>query len=54
EVRETAVVLDGELVPGRQMALTLAIDHRVTDGAQAAEALAYLRWLLEHPSACLI
>ncbi|MGH7642136.1 MAG: dihydrolipoamide acetyltransferase family protein [Candidatus Dormibacteria bacterium] len=54
EVREAAVVVGGELVPGHQMAMTLAIDHRVTDGAQAAEALAYLRWLLEHPTACLV
>jgi pyruvate dehydrogenase E2 component (dihydrolipoamide acetyltransferase) len=54
EVREVPVVVDGELVPGHQLALTLAIDHRVTDGAQGAEALAYLRWLLEHPTACLV
>jgi pyruvate dehydrogenase E2 component (dihydrolipoamide acetyltransferase) len=54
EVREVPVVEDGQLVPGHLMALTLAIDHRVTDGAQGAEALAYLRWLLEHPTACLV
>jgi len=54
EVREVPVVVDGALVPGRQMAMTLSIDHRVTDGAQGAEALAYLRWLLEHPTACLV
>jgi len=54
EVREVPVVVDGELVPGHQLAMTLAIDHRVTDGAQGAEALAYLRWLLEHPTACLV
>jgi pyruvate dehydrogenase E2 component (dihydrolipoamide acetyltransferase) len=54
EVREVAVVVEGALVPGHQMAMTLSIDHRVTDGAQGAEALAYLRWLLEHPTACLV
>ncbi|HVB13717.1 MAG TPA: dihydrolipoamide acetyltransferase family protein [Candidatus Dormibacteraeota bacterium] len=54
EVREVPVVVGGELVPGHQMAMTLSIDHRVTDGAQGAEALAYLRWLLEHPTACLV
>jgi len=48
------VVVDGALVPGHQLAMTLAIDHRVTDGAEAAEALAYLRWLLEHPTSCLV
>jgi pyruvate/2-oxoglutarate dehydrogenase complex dihydrolipoamide acyltransferase (E2) component len=36
------------------MAMTLAIDHRVTDGAEGAEALAFLRWCLEHPTACLV
>jgi pyruvate dehydrogenase E2 component (dihydrolipoamide acetyltransferase) len=54
EVREVPVVVEGALVPGHQMAMTLSIDHRVTDGAQGAEALAYLRWLLEHPTACLV
>jgi pyruvate dehydrogenase E2 component (dihydrolipoamide acetyltransferase) len=54
EVREVAVVVEGALLPGHQMAMTLSIDHRVTDGAQGAEALAYLRWLLEHPTACLV
>ncbi|MGC1908821.1 MAG: dihydrolipoamide acetyltransferase family protein [Candidatus Dormiibacterota bacterium] len=54
EVRAVPVVVDGQLAPGHQMAMTLAIDHRVTDGAQGAEALATLRWLLEHPTACLV
>ena len=54
EVREVPQVADGGLVPGQEMAITLAIDHRVTDGADGAEALAYLRWCLEHPAACLI
>ncbi|MGA2873025.1 MAG: 2-oxo acid dehydrogenase subunit E2 [Candidatus Dormibacteria bacterium] len=54
EVREVPVLSNGQLVPGHQLALTLSIDHRVIDGAAAAEALAYLRWCLEHPAACLI
>jgi pyruvate dehydrogenase E2 component (dihydrolipoamide acetyltransferase) len=54
EVREVPVVEAGQVVPGHQMAMTLAIDHRVTDGAEGAEALAYLRWCLEHPTACLV
>jgi pyruvate dehydrogenase E2 component (dihydrolipoamide acetyltransferase) len=53
-VREVPVVEAGQLVPGQQMAMTLAVDHRVTDGAEGAEALAYLRWCLEHPTACLL
>ncbi|MGH7608597.1 MAG: dihydrolipoamide acetyltransferase family protein [Candidatus Dormibacteria bacterium] len=54
EVRELAVVRAGAVVPGQRLALTLALDHRVIDGAQGAEALAYLRWCLEHPTACLL
>jgi len=54
EVREQPVVRDGVLTVGRMMEMTLAIDHRVTDGAQGAEALGYLRWCLEHPTVCLV
>lgn len=54
QVQEVPVVVDGEVVPGQRMAITLALDHRVTDGANGAEALAYLRWCLEHPAACLV
>ncbi len=54
EVSEQPVVRDGALIAGRVMEMTLSIDHRVTDGAQGAEALGYLRWCLEHPAVCLI
>ncbi|MHB1575085.1 MAG: dihydrolipoamide acetyltransferase family protein [Candidatus Dormibacteria bacterium] len=54
EVSEQAIVRGGELTIGKVMEMTLSIDHRVTDGAQGAEALGYLRWCLEHPAACLI
>ncbi len=54
EVSSVPVVRDGQVVPGQVMEMTLAIDHRVTDGAQGAEALGYLRWCLEHPAALII
>jgi pyruvate dehydrogenase E2 component (dihydrolipoamide acetyltransferase) len=54
EVREQPVVRAGVLAVGRLMEMTLAIDHRVTDGAQGAEALGYLKWCLEHPTVCLV
>ena len=54
EVGEVPVVRDGQVVLGQVMEMTLAIDHRVTDGAQGAEALGYLRWCLEHPASLLI
>ena len=52
--RDEAVVVDGQVRPGKRMRMTMAIDHRVTDGAQGAEALSRIRWLLEHPAALLV
>ncbi len=43
-------VVDGETVrPGHRMRVTLSSDHRVIDGALAAQFLGELRRLLEHP-----
>jgi len=53
-VRDTPVVVDGAVKPGKRMRMTLAVDHRVTDGAQGAEALDRIKWLLEHPAALLV
>lgn len=47
EVRRAAVVRDGSIVAGRVMTLTLACDHRILYGADAAQFLAHLRQLLE-------
>jgi pyruvate dehydrogenase E2 component (dihydrolipoamide acetyltransferase) len=49
EVRETPVVRDGQLVPGRRMTIALTCDHRILYGAPAAEFLARVRGLLEQP-----
>jgi pyruvate dehydrogenase E2 component (dihydrolipoamide acetyltransferase) len=43
------VVKDGEVKPGKKLALTLSCDHRVVDGAVGAAFLAELRDLLERP-----
>jgi pyruvate dehydrogenase E2 component (dihydrolipoamide acetyltransferase) len=45
-----AVVRDGELVARNTMILTLACDHRILYGANAAQFLARVRELLEAPS----
>ncbi len=45
------VVRDGEVVPGLEMAMTLSCDHRILYGADAAQFLARIRHLLEHPAA---
>jgi pyruvate dehydrogenase E2 component (dihydrolipoamide acetyltransferase) len=46
-----AVVRDGEIVAHHTMALTLACDHRILYGADAARFLARVRELLEEPAA---
>ena len=48
------VIRDGEIVVGHEMNVTLSGDHRVIDGASAAEYLATLRRLLENPAALLV
>ncbi len=50
-IREVPVVSDGEIVPGRRMNVTLACDHRILYGADAAKFLGRIRELLEHPVA---
>jgi pyruvate dehydrogenase E2 component (dihydrolipoamide acetyltransferase) len=46
-----AVVRDGEVVARHTMSVTLACDHRILYGADAAEFLARVRELLQTPSA---
>ncbi len=46
-----AVVRDGEIVARNIMTITLVCDHRILYGADAAEFLARIRALLEHPIA---
>ena len=48
---ERPVVRDGAVVAGHVMPVTLACDHRILYGAEAAEFLGRLRALLEHPAA---
>lgn len=44
----------GEVVPGQRMRLGLSGDHRVIDGAQAAQFLCALKRVLEHPTLMLL
>lgn len=46
-VREVPVVRDGQVVPGRTLTLTLACDHRILYGAQAAAFLTAVKRTLE-------
>jgi len=53
-IKETAVVKDGELVPGNLMKVTLSCDHRVVDGAKGAAFLQTLKGFLEDPVTILV
>ena len=49
ELREQAVIRDGQVGAGLRMSVTLTCDHRILYGAPAAEFLARIRALLEQP-----
>jgi pyruvate dehydrogenase E2 component (dihydrolipoamide acetyltransferase) len=51
---ERPVVKNGQIVPGHVMAMTMSSDHRVVDGAMAAQYLATVRELLEKPATLLV
>ena len=53
-VRQVPVVRDGQIVIGQVMNATLSADHRVADGATAAQYLQELRKLLEAPMSLLV
>jgi len=53
-IKETAVVKDGQLVPGNVMKVTLSCDHRAVDGATGAAFLKTFKELLEDPVRLLI
>jgi pyruvate dehydrogenase E2 component (dihydrolipoamide acetyltransferase) len=53
-VRQVPVVRDGAIVPGEVMNVTLSADHRIVDGAVAAQYLQELRRLLEAPMSLLV
>ena len=53
-VRQTPVIRDGQVQAGEIMSVTLSVDHRVSDGAVAAQYLQELRRLLEAPLSLLV
>jgi pyruvate dehydrogenase E2 component (dihydrolipoamide acetyltransferase) len=48
------VVRNGQVVPGYVMAMTMSSDHRIIDGAMAAQYLATVRNYLEKPATLLV
>ncbi len=53
-IRDVPVVESGAVVPGKKMKVTLSSDHRIVDGALAAEFLTTLRKLLEDPVSMML
>jgi len=51
---QKAVVVDGQIVIRDRMTITISADHRVTDGAEAAQFVGEVRRLLENPLAMLL
>lgn len=51
---EKPVVKNGEIVIGHTMKVTVSADHRVTDGAEAAEFLVKFKELMENPMRLLV
>jgi len=48
------VAVDGTLGVGTRMKITISVDHRVANGAEAGEFMAYLKNLLENPMRLLM
>ena len=53
-IRDVPVVENGAVVPGMRMKVTLSSDHRVVDGAKAAQFLNTVRNLIENPLSMLL
>jgi pyruvate dehydrogenase E2 component (dihydrolipoamide acetyltransferase) len=52
-VTQRPIVLDGALGIAPMMNVTLSVDHRVVDGAQAGRFLQKLKKLMENPTGLL-
>jgi pyruvate dehydrogenase E2 component (dihydrolipoamide acetyltransferase) len=51
---EKPVVKNGQVVIGHRMAMTMSSDHRIVDGAMAAEYLGSVKQMLEKPATLLV
>jgi pyruvate dehydrogenase E2 component (dihydrolipoamide acetyltransferase) len=52
--KQVPVVVDGELAVGWRMKATISADHRVTDGAEAAQFMQSLKSIMEQPLQLLL
>ena len=52
--REVPVVSNGQVIPGWRMKATISVDHRISDGSEAAQFMQALAKYLEEPLRLLI
>ena len=52
--QEVPIVKDGQIQPGWRMKATISVDHRISDGAEAARFLQTLATFLEEPLQLLV
>jgi len=50
KIVDTPVIENGQMVVRKMMNFSTSFDHRVVDGFHAAEMVAYIKGLLEHPA----
>ncbi|MHC5083139.1 MAG: dihydrolipoamide acetyltransferase family protein [Planctomycetota bacterium] len=48
-ITDTAVPSDGNMMVKKMMNLTLSVDHKVVNGAEAAQFLDFVKKMMEHP-----
>jgi pyruvate dehydrogenase E2 component (dihydrolipoamide acetyltransferase) len=53
-IKDTPVIRNGSVVPGKVMYLSVSIDHRIVDGATGARWMNVVKDLLEHPTRLLL
>lgn len=54
KIVDTPVIENGQVVVRKMMNFSTSFDHRVVDGFHAAEMVAYIKGLLEHPAALFL
>jgi pyruvate dehydrogenase E2 component (dihydrolipoamide acetyltransferase) len=54
EIYKTPAVIDDKIEIRQQMEISIAVDHRIIDGADAARYLMRLREIIENPEFLLI
>lgn len=53
-VRQIPVIVNNQVVPGLRMKATISVDHRVSDGAEAAQYLQFLAKFFDEPLRLLL